>query len=109
MATFKNKTLYISDINPSIIKKDFVQPEEMDYWELSNLILKFEKNGIDATRWLVNKHYKTAFACVPLIMVIFGVALSIQKPRGNRAFKRFWRFALSTTLLGWKAFKWTKP
>ena len=83
--TFKNKNLYIDDINPSIIKKDFVQPEEMDYWELSNLILKFEKNGIDATRWLVNKHYKTAFACVPLIMVIFGIALSIQQPRGNSA------------------------
>ena len=83
--TFKNKILYLDDIKPSIIKKDFVPPEEMDYWELSDLILKFKKNGIDATRWLVNKHYKTAFACVPLIMVIFGIALSIQKPRGNSA------------------------
>ena len=83
--TFKTDTINISDINPSIIKKDFVAPEEMDYWELSSLILKFKKNGIDATRWIVNKNYKTAFACVPLIMVIFGIALSIQKPRGNNA------------------------
>ena len=83
--TFKNKILTLDDINPSIIKKDFVAPEEMDYWELSNLILKFKKNGIDATRWLVNKNYKTAFACVPLIMVIFGIALSIQKPRKSNA------------------------
>ena len=83
--SFKRKELYIEDINPSIIKKDFVKPEEMDYWELSDLIIKFKKNGIDATRWLVNKNYKTAFACVPLIMAIFGIALSIQKPRGNNA------------------------
>ena len=32
-----------------------------------------------------SKHFKTAFACSSLIMVLFGIALSIQKPRSNFA------------------------
>ena len=57
----------------------------MDYWELNAFIKKLDNKGLSTNRWLVNKYYKTAFACVPLIMVIFGIALSIQKPRGNSA------------------------
>ena len=83
--TLKDTTLFIKDVNPEIIKRDFVKPEEMDYWELSAFIKKLENKGLSTTRWLVNKHYKTAFACIPLIMIIFGLALSIQKPKSSHA------------------------
>ena len=78
-------TLFIKDVNPEIIKRDFVKPEEMDYWELSAFIEKLRDKGLSTSRWVVNKHYKTAFACIPLIMIIFGLALSIQKPRSSHA------------------------
>ena len=83
--SIKDTNLTIKDIYPEIIKKDFVKPEEMDYWELSAFIKKLQDKGLDTTRWLVMKYYKTAFACIPFIMVIFGLALSIQKPKSNRA------------------------
>ena len=83
--SLKDTILLIKDVNPEIIKKDFVKPEEMDYWELTAFIKNLENKGLSTTRWLVNKHYKTAFACIPLIMVIFGLALSIQKPRSSHA------------------------
>ena len=83
--SLKDTTVFINDVNPEIIKTDFVKPEEMDYWELSSFIKKLENKGLSTTRWLVNKHYKTAFACIPLIMVIFGLALSIQKPKSSHA------------------------
>ena len=57
----------------------------MDYWELSAFIKKLDNKGLSTNRWLVNKHYKTAFACIPFIMIIFGLALSIQKPRSSHA------------------------
>ena len=84
-STISDTTFYIEDINPEIIKQDFVKPEEMDYWELSSFINKLDSKGLETTRWLVNKYYKTAFACIPLIMIIFGLALSIQKPRSSHA------------------------
>lgn len=75
----------IKDINPSIIKKDNINPDEMSYWELSAFIEKLKNKGLSFNRWSVKKHFKTAFACSPLIMILFGIALSIQKPRSNYA------------------------
>ena len=55
----------------------------MNYWQLSYIIDKLKNKGLNYTRWSVNKHFKTAFACTPIIMMIFGIALSITKPRSN--------------------------
>ena len=75
----------IRDISPEIIKKDNINPDEMSYWELSAFIEKLKNKGLSYNRWSVKKHFKTAFSCSPLIMILFGIALSIQKPRSNYA------------------------
>jgi len=75
----------IKDISPEIIKKDNINPDEMSYWELSAFIEKLKNKGLSYSRWAVKKHFKTAFSCSPLIMILFGIALSIQKPRSNYA------------------------
>ena len=83
---FTNKSdslINIKDLNPSIIKKDNINPEEMNYWELSSFINKLKNKGLSYTRWSVNKHFKTAFCCSSLIMVLFGITLSITSPRSN--------------------------
>ena len=77
--------LRIKDINPEIIKKDNINPEDMSYWQLSSFINKLKNKGLNFNRWLVNKHFKTAFAFSPLIMILFGIALSIQNPRSSSA------------------------
>ena len=79
----KDTLMKIQDITPSIIKKDFINPEEMNYWELKQFIDKLENKGLSYNRWSVNKFFKTAFACSPFIMILFGIILSIQKPRTN--------------------------
>tara|TARA_B110000438_G_scaffold299907_1_gene351020 strand:+ start:261 stop:1340 length:1080 start_codon:yes stop_codon:yes gene_type:complete len=75
----------IKDINPAILQKDNIDPDDMSYWQLSLFINKMKNKGLEYTRWIVNKHFKTAFACSSLIMILFGIALSIQKPRSNFA------------------------
>ena len=83
---FTNKSdslINIKDLNPSIIKKDNINPEEMNYWELSSFINKLKNKGLSYTRWSVNKYFKTAFCCSSLIMVLFGITLSITSPRSN--------------------------
>lgn len=79
----KDSTMVIADMNPEIIKKDNINPEEMNYWQLSSFIDKLKNKGLKYNRWSVNKHFKTAFACTPFIMVLFGISLSITKPRSN--------------------------
>ena len=83
--TISDTAFAIKDINPEIIKNDIIDPEEMNYWELKNFIIKLKDKGLDYNRWEVNKHFKTGFACSSIIMIIFGIVLSIQKPRSNFA------------------------
>ena len=73
-------------VTPEFIKKEIVKPDEMNYWELAAFTKKLKTLGDKGLhKWEVNKYYKTAFACIPFIMVLFGIALSIQKPRGGYA------------------------
>ena len=81
----QDTSISINGINPAIIKKDYVKPEEMDYWELSTFVENLREKGQNYSKWLVNKHYKTAFACIPFIMILFGIGLSIKKPRSGYA------------------------
>jgi lipopolysaccharide export system permease protein len=81
--TKPDSLINIKDLNPSIIKKDNINPEEMNYWELSSFISKLKNKGLSYTRWSVNKFFKTAFCCSSLIMILFGITLSITSPRSN--------------------------
>ena len=90
---WKNETLnYLASNNDSILQLEFtptdliqttVKPEEMNYWELVNFVDKLKKNGVKDPRWAVNMHFKTAFACTSILMVIFGLSLSIRNPRSS--------------------------
>ena len=62
-----------------------VKPEEMNYWELKKFVNKLEKFNIQDPKWAVNMHFKTAFAYSSFLMILFGISLSIRKPRTNLA------------------------
>ena len=42
--TISDTSFQIKDISPEIIKSDIIEPEEMNYWELNDFILKLKKN-----------------------------------------------------------------
>ncbi len=73
-------------ITPIDLTRLSVTPEEMRYSELKKFVQSLIRNGVDPTRWEVNLHFKVAFACTSFIMVLFGLPLSIGKPRSSLAF-----------------------
>lgn len=77
-------TLYLN-FTPLDLTKESVKPEEMNYEELLEFVTKLEKNGIREPRWAVNLHFKSAFACSSFLMILFGLSLSVRKPRSNIA------------------------
>ena len=89
--TFSSKPIYysISDtvLNLSIDPIDLIEtntdPDEMNYWALQSFINRLQNNGKEYNKWLVDLHFKVAFAFSNMLMVIFGIALSIQRPRSN--------------------------
>ncbi len=78
-------TLVTMDFSPVDLTKESVKPEEMNYWELEQFVQKLRDNGIKDPRWEVNLHFKMAFAVSSLLMILFGLSLSIMKPRSNMA------------------------
>ena len=41
--------------------------------------------GIKDPKWKVNMYFKLSFACTSFLMILFGLSLSIRKPRSNLA------------------------
>ena len=76
-------TLLYVNFTPVDLTTESVKPEEMNYWELSSFVKKLKQNGIKDPRWEVNLHFKSAFACSSFLMILFGLSLSIGKPRSN--------------------------
>ena len=84
------KELTLKGLSPQLIidsENKKIRPEEMNYWELSEKIENLKQNNLmsSITPYLVNKYHKTAFCCIPFIMILFGISLSIQKPRSSYA------------------------
>ena len=55
----------------------------MNYWELKQFVNKLEQYGVKDPRWAVNMYFKPAFACTSFLMVLFGLSLSIRRPRSS--------------------------
>lgn len=79
-------TLLTLGIQPVDLTKMSVTPEEMRFGELRDFVIQLTDNGIDPTRWQVNMHFKVAFSVTSFIMVLFGLPLSLGRPRSSLAF-----------------------
>lgn len=73
----------VLNVNPLDLIANNTKPEEMNYWDLKLFISKLKNNGKEYNKWLVDLHFKTAFAFSNVLMILFGISLSIQKPRSN--------------------------
>ncbi|MGC1402725.1 MAG: LPS export ABC transporter permease LptG [Thermodesulfobacteriota bacterium] len=56
--------------------------EDMTYSELKGYIQKIQKEGYEATRYIVEKQIRLAFPVVCIIMALFGIALALRKEKG---------------------------
>jgi lipopolysaccharide export system permease protein len=79
-------TLITLAVRPMDLVKMSVTPEEMRFGELKDFVAHLIRDGTDPTRYQVNMHFKVAFACTSFIMVLFGLPLSIGRPRTSLTF-----------------------
>ncbi len=79
-------TLLDLHFTPEDITKGNKHPDELNYAELKDRIAYLQENGVDATRWEVQRHFKVAFAFTNLIVVLFGIPLVVMRPKSGLAF-----------------------
>jgi len=82
--SFQDSILKLN-FTPTDLTQSTVKPEEMNYWELRQFVKKLEQYGVKDPRWAVNMYFKPAFACTSVLMVLFGLSLSVRKPRSSLA------------------------
>ena len=78
-------TSLVLNFHPTELTQTSVNPEEMNYWELKEFVHKLNKYGVKDPKWSVNMHFKSAFSCSSFLMIIFGLSLSVRRPRSNLA------------------------
>ena len=71
------------NINPMDLIEINTKPEQMNYWALKSFVSRLKNNGREYKKWLVDLHFKTAFSFSNILMILFGISLSIQKPKSN--------------------------
>ena len=54
--------------------------------ELSYLIKKLKSNGIETLRWEVSRYLKISFAFTSLIVMLFGIPLTVIKEKNSLSF-----------------------
>lgn len=82
---FESLTFDDLTFSPKDLVKKVEKPEEMNYTELGEFIVRQQSSGNDTARWMVDYHNKVAFPFASLIVVLFGIPFSFGKRKGGIA------------------------
>jgi len=82
----KQDSLINLGFTPEDITQQSKSSDELNYSELSARIVQLKENGVNATRWEVDRHFKISFAFTNLIIVLFGIPLVVLKSKGGLTF-----------------------
>jgi len=76
-------TLLNVAFKPEELVQQYKSPEELNIYELNSRIIKLRENGVNTTRWEVAKQFKLSFAFTSIIVMLFGISLSVMNPTGG--------------------------
>ena len=86
MTMSRGDTLLELNFTPEDITQQSKTPDEMNFAELTLRIDQLKKNGVDTTKWEVDRLFKISFAFTNLIVVLFGLPLVVMKSKGGLSF-----------------------
>jgi len=82
----RGDTLLKLNFNPEDISQQSKTPDEMSFADLTARIDQLKENGVDTTKWEVDRLFKISFAFTNLIVVLFGLPLVVMKSKGGLSF-----------------------
>ena len=82
----RGDTLLDLNFTPQDITQQSKTADEMSFADLTIRIDQLKNNGVDTTKWEVNRLFKISFAFTNLIVVLFGLPLVVMKSKGGLSF-----------------------
>lgn len=86
MKISEKDTLLGLNFSPYDITQQSKTPDEMNFNDLTARIEQLKANGVDTTKWEVDRLFKISFAFTNLIVVLFGLPLVVMKSKGGLSF-----------------------
>ncbi len=79
----KDTSIILDNINPLYLTTEFIEPEQMNYFELKDFIQTKKKNAGNTTKWAVGLHHKLSYSLSSLILTVTAIILSIAFRNSN--------------------------
>jgi len=73
-------------ITPNYLIKKFIEPEEMNYFELNQFIKTKKESSTNTLKWEVGLHHKLSYVFSSLILAILGLILSAIFKNANTSY-----------------------
>jgi lipopolysaccharide export system permease protein len=70
-------------ITPDDLERVNIEPEEMNYVDLRNMVRRLHASGIRAGKWVVDLAFKISQPFSAVIIVLFGVPFAAFRRRGG--------------------------
>lgn len=70
-------------ITPDDLARVNIEPEEMNYVDLRNLVQRLQASGVRAGKWIVDLRFKVSQPFATVIIVLFGVPFAAFRRRGG--------------------------
>ena len=70
-------------ITPDDLERVNIEPEEMNYVDLRNMVRRLQASGIRAGKWVVDLAFKVSQPFAAVIIVLFGVPFAAFRRRGG--------------------------
>lgn len=77
---FKSREFMVTE-SPADFMSISISPEEMGFVEIGEYIKKIKKEGLDATKYIVDRQIKISFPAVGFIMALIGIPFSLRTGR----------------------------
>jgi lipopolysaccharide export system permease protein len=70
-------------LTPDDLARVNIEPEEMNYTDLHNLVVRLQSSGVKAGKWVVDLAFKLSQPFATAIIVLFGVPFAAFRRRGG--------------------------
>jgi lipopolysaccharide export system permease protein len=70
-------------ITPDDLARVNIEPEEMNYFDLRDLVTRLQNSGVRAGKWVVDLAFKLSQPFATVIIVLFGVPFAAFRRRGG--------------------------
>ena len=81
--TINDTSISFQNINPIYLTSEFIEPEEMNYYELKDFISIKKNNSANTNKWEVGLHHKLSYAFSSLILSITAILSSFILKKSN--------------------------